>query len=350
MNGFKGLIFWYLNVKRALPWRDTRDPYRVWISEIVLQQTRVEQGLEYYLRFINTYPNVFELAAAQESDVLKLWQGLGYYSRARNLHYTARHIVHELNGIFPETYKDILMLRGVGPYTAAAIASFAYRLPHAAVDGNVSRVLSRVYDIDEPINSTTGVKNINELADLALDRKRPDLHNQAMIELGATVCAPRKPRCGECPISGICMARQRGTIGERPVKMAAKKPQPRYMDYAVIETEKALVFRKRTGDDIWKGLHDFAAVEGYRDIEPSRVANFVAESFPESKIEYAPGAPEISMTHMLSHRRIEARFWRFGLSGPIEHNFLYLSVDKNEIEKLAVPRPIERYLQEAEWI
>ena len=350
MNEINGLISWYLNCKRELPWRDTRDPYRVWISEIILQQTRVDQGINYYLRFINTYQNVFELAAAPESEILKLWQGLGYYSRARNLHSTARYIVRELNGIFPESYEDLLKLKGVGPYTAAAIASFSYRLPHAVVDGNVSRVLSRVYDVDDPINSTTGAKRIKELADAALDREHPDLHNQAIMELGAMVCIPRKPLCEDCPISAVCLARQRGTIGTRPVKIAAKKPLARYMDYAVIETETTLVFRKRTENDIWKGLHDFAAVEGYRDIEASRVAEFVAESFPGSTIEYASGAPEISITHMLSHRRIEARFWRFGLSGPIEHNSLYLSVDKTEIEKLAVPRPIERYLHEAEWI
>lgn len=350
MNEFKELIFWYLKCKRNLPWREIRDPYRLWVSEIILQQTRVETGTEYYLRFVNTYPDVLSLARADEHDVLKLWQGLGYYSRARNLLSTARYIAEHLGGVFPDSYVGLIKLKGVGPYTAAAIASFAYRLPHAAVDGNVARVLSRVFDIDRPVNTSEGGKIIARLAEEVLDRERPDLHNQAMMELGATVCTPRRPLCDECPLRLGCRSRQNGTVLQRPVKTSRSKPVVRHMDYAVLHTEDKLIFRRRREEDIWKGLHDFAALEGYDNPDSDRLLSFVAETFPGASIDKAPLAPRMAITHMLSHRRLETRFWEFELSGIVPEDSVYLSVDKTDVKSVAVPRPIERYLKAAKWV
>src|SRR5690554_730198 len=223
------LILWYLKNKRNLPWRNTTNPYYIWLSEVILQQTRVNQGLEYYLRFIDEYPNVKRLSNAKEDDILKMWQGLGYYSRARNLHAAAKYITNELDGAFPTTYKEILKLKGVGPYTAAAISSFAFKLPHAVVDGNVNRVLSRVFNIDTPINSTQGKKQFQEIADACLSHSQPDIYNQAIMELGATICKPTNPDCENCPLLYKCISRKENTISLRPVKIKATKPVVRYM-------------------------------------------------------------------------------------------------------------------------
>lgn len=346
----KNLINWYLSNFRPLPWRETNDPYKIWLSEIVLQQTRVEQGMDYYLRFINTYPKVEDLAAASEDEVLKLWQGLGYYSRARNLHFTAKHIQKELKGKFPESYEGLLKLKGVGAYTAAAIASFAFQLPHAVVDGNVSRVLSRLFDVGIAINSTEGAKIITDLADECLDRNRPDLHNQAMMELGAMVCTPRSPDCGNCPLSDMCLAFRQRTQASRPVKIKKVKQKLRYIHYAVLESENELIFRKRGEKDIWQGLHDFVSIEGVAVIRPDEIASALKILFPDIDILHLPGAEEYSCVHQLTHQRIEAKFWRIKFVGMVNKKSIYLSVSKDEVETLAVPRLVHKYLEYAEWL
>ncbi len=261
------LIYWYLQNGRELPWRNTRNPYHIWLLEIILQQTQVIQGIAYYLKFVEAFPFVKNLAEASEDNVLKMWQGLGYYSRARNLHATAQHITYKLNGAFPNTYAEILKLKGVGPYTAAAISSFAFKLPYAVVDGNVSRVLSRVFNIETPINSSKGKKLFQEVADSCLSQSQPDIYNQAIMELGAMVCKPTNPDCQNCPLAYKCESRIENTIAERPVKIKAKKAVLRYIDYAVLENDDELIFKKRSGKDIWQGLHDFVVVEGLE--EPS---------------------------------------------------------------------------------
>lgn len=344
------LILWYLNEKRDLPWRNTVDPYKIWLSEIILQQTRVDQGLRYYERFVDQYPTVGILAQADEEEILKNWQGLGYYSRARNLHSTAKHIQNELNGKFPEGYSSIIKLKGIGPYTAAAIASFAFKEPKAVVDGNVYRVLSRLFDVELPINSTEGKKVFQDLADRVLSQDKPDLFNQAIMELGALVCTPKKPLCIHCPVQGKCLAFKNNTIAERPVKLKKAKPTLRRIDYAVVEKGDEIVMRKREGQDIWKGLYDFASMENIEAAEESTLFNFVEETFPNAGIESIGAAPEKKYTHLLSHRRIEARFWRVQVSGTLEDAGAYRVIQKEDIDKYAVPRLIHRFLEDTGMI
>lgn len=253
---------WAAAHPRPLPWKNTRDPYRIWLSEIILQQTRVEQGLPYYERFVAAYPTVKDLAAAPDDEVFKRWEGLGYYSRARNLLATARHISGALGGQFPDTYAGIRDLKGVGDYTAAAIASFAYNLPHAVVDGNVYRVLARWAGIDTPTDSTEGKRRFAELAQQLLDPERPGAHNQAMMDFGATWCTPQSPRCAECPLAEKCTARQTGRVAELPVKAKKTAKKERFLLYFVLKTADATTWlRQRPAGDIWADLYEFPAVE-----------------------------------------------------------------------------------------
>ncbi len=344
------MIFWYLENGRDLPWRNTKNPYYIWLSEIILQQTRVDQGMAYYLKFVENFPNVKVLSNASEDLVLKLWQGLGYYSRARNLHATAKYIAEDLNGVFPNTFRDILKLKGVGPYTAAAISSFAYGLPHAVVDGNVSRVLSRVFDIATPINSTAGKKEFQQIADEFLNEDKPDIHNQAIMELGALVCKPTNPDCKNCPLQFQCLSLERKTISERPVKLKSKKARIRHIDYAVLESDTQLIFKKRDMKDIWQGLHDFTSVEGLKEPAEKYVTSHLEENFPELKILSRPLAPEKEYTHLLSHQRIKARFWRYKIAGVLNDNSVYFSVAKQGVESIAVPRLIHKYLEDTDLV
>ncbi len=245
-----------------MPWRETSDPYCIWLSEIMLQQTRIEQGLPYYLAFTNAYPSIFDLANASEEEVLKLWQGLGYYSRARNLHATAKYIAFELNGKFPETYEGLLKLKGVGDYTASAIASISYNEPVAVVDGNVYRVLSRYFDIDTPINSTAGIKEFKLLAKELLDKEDPATYNQAIMEFGALQCKPQSPLCNTCPLSASCLALKNNKISMLPVKLKKGKIKKRYFNYLVFQSEEnKTILEKRSGKGIWEGLYQFPLIE-----------------------------------------------------------------------------------------
>ena len=239
------LIDWYASHRRDLPWRDTHDPYRIWLSEIILQQTRVAQGTDYYHRFVQRFPDIAALAAAREDEVLKLWQGLGYYSRARNLHAAARQVADEFGGRFPDTYEDVRSLRGVGDYTAAAICSFAYGQPHAVVDGNVYRVLARLFDTDLPIDSTQGRRYFQQLADGLLDRRRPGLSNQAIMEFGALQCTPRSPGCPEGPLGDRCLALRSGSVERLPVKNGRTQARPRYFNYLHIRCGSSMLLRQR---------------------------------------------------------------------------------------------------------
>lgn len=344
------LILWYLDYGRDLPWRNTRNPYHIWVSEIILQQTRVNQGMEYYLNFVEAFPNVKVLANVDEDVVLKLWQGLGYYSRARNLHAAAKYIAFQLDGEFPKTYDEILKLKGVGPYTAAAIASFAFKLPHAVVDGNVSRVLSRVFDISTPINSSEGIKLIQEIANRCLSKTQPDIYNQAIMELGAMICTPTNPDCENCPLAFNCLSRIRKTIAERPVKIKARKAVIRHIDYAVLESENDLIFKKRMGKDIWQGLHDFTSIEGMQEPDEKYVTKHVKENFPNITLKSIPAQPAKQYTHLLSHQRITARFWNYKFSGNLDEKSVYFSVAKEGIDSIAVPRLIHKYLEDTDLV
>jgi A/G-specific adenine glycosylase len=349
MNISEPLIDWYLQDGRKLPWRETRDPYHIWMSEIILQQTRVEQGMDYYLRFVNTYPTIGLLASASIDEVLKMWQGLGYYSRARNLHAAAKYIQNELGGEFPTSFEMLGKLKGVGPYTAAAIASFAFQLPHAVVDGNVGRVLSRVFDVEEAINGSKGAKEIQALADGCLDENRPDLHNQAIMELGALVCTPHNPKCQACPLHSMCLANARKTVAERPVKIKKAKQKPRFIHYAVLEGADSIVFRKRTEKDIWQGLNDFFSIEGQETLTPLAFES-VVDILPGIKIEALPSNFEYACIHQLTHLRIDAKFWRIKIDGEFADNSIYFEVAKADIDSIAVPRLVHKYLEHAKWL
>lgn len=310
MNFSKRLTEWYLINKRALPWRGIKDPYKIWLSEVILQQTRVEQGLPYYYAFLKNFPTVYDLATAPQEDVLKTWQGLGYYSRARNLHVAAQQVV-DLNGKFPASYKDLLQLKGVGDYTAAAIASFCFNEPVPVIDGNVYRVLSRVYGIATPINSTAGAKEFKELAARLLDKKDPATHNQAIMEYGARHCKPKQPMCETCVFSDFCVARKQNRIIELPAKLKSKPVTHLHHHYIVAHTpgnNTFLVQRPQTG--IWAGLFEFPYLETNGALLSSEFCEQVTQldwlegvRFRESVINQQP------IVHKLSHRTIHATFW-----------------------------------------
>ena len=249
------LLSWFAREGRDLPWRRTRDPYRIWLSEVILQQTRVAQGLEYYLRFTERFPDIAALAAAPEDEVLKLWQGLGYYSRARNLHAAARQVMSRFGGVFPATYGEVRALPGVGDYTAAAVCSIVYDAPCAVLDGNVYRVLARLFDIGIPIDTTAGKRTFAELAQLQLDTSRPGLYNQAIMDFGALQCTPAQPRCGDCPLAGRCLALAAGTVGVRPVKQGRAKVRDRWFNYLHVTCGGQTLLHRRGGGDLYRPEH-----------------------------------------------------------------------------------------------
>lgn len=302
----KKIVKWYQANLRQLPWRQTTDPYRIWLSEVILQQTRVAQGLPYYLRFVETFPTIRSLASAPEQKVLRLWQGLGYYSRARNLHKCAKIVSAEHDGKFPRSSKELQKLPGIGSYTAAAIASLAFGERIAVVDGNVFRVLSRVFAVDTPINSPAGQKTFTELANSLLADARPDLFNQAMMEFGATWCTPRNPKCDECPFKDECLALQAGIVDRLPVKTAAAPPRRRYFAYLVVERNNSLLMKQRTQKDIWRGLYDFALIEKSRPFKADKLAT------DEKYHHWFTEAQTVSISrpyrHILSHQEIHCTF------------------------------------------
>ena len=307
----KTLRRWYLHNSRNLPWRQTTHPYPIWLSEIIMQQTRIDQGTPYYKSFLKSYPDVFSLAAASEEEVLKLWQGLGYYSRARNLHQTAQFVARELGGVFPSNYKGLLGLKGVGDYTASAIASFCYGEPVAVVDGNVYRVLSRIFGIDTPINTTLGSRQFKELAQELLDRKDPATFNQGLMEFGALQCKPQSPNCSECPFSKSCVAFNQNRIQELPVKLKKQKVRDRHFNYLVfVSGEKKTLFQQRRGKGIWQGLYEFPLVETLSEAGAEHLVQEEAfrnySSARPSDLELFNVSPVV---HKLSHQHIYAKFW-----------------------------------------
>lgn len=341
------LINWYAGNKRELPWRDTKDPYIIWISEIILQQTRVVQGYPYFLRFLEAFPDVLSLAKAPEDEVLKVWQGLGYYSRARNLHAAARYIVTHFEGQFPNTYADIASLKGVGEYTAAAIASFAYGMPYAVVDGNVSRVISRLFAIDDPIDTTLGKKRISSLAHEILNPVRADLHNQAIMELGALICTPLSPKCADCPLLYKCVAYGEKKVLEFPVKTKTTKVRNRYFHYFFIESEGYTYLKKRTGNDIWKNLYEFPLMETSEEMSLEKL--LVEKDFNTGMRNYVEDiTAHHHLKHVLSHQHIYATFYkvrvRNGFKSYAEKNG-YIEIPLSEIDTYAVSRLIHKYLE-----
>ncbi len=344
------LIDWYEQHKRPLPWRETTNPYFIWLSEVILQQTRVNQGLPYYLKFIETYPTVQDLAAAPEDEVLRLWQGLGYYSRARNMHHTAQQVVNEHGGHFPNNYNELVKLKGVGSYTAAAIASFAFRKQVAVLDGNVFRVLARVYGLTEDIAVPASRKVFQKLADTLVPAEMPDTFNQAIMEFGAIQCTPLMPDCLFCPLQLVCFAFNHGMAQELPVKSKAKAARQRYFHYFVFELEGLYYMRKRLAGDIWQGLYDFYLFESsHKALEPEAILTELQAA--GITIESAQlRLPTKDYKHVLSHQKIGARFYLIKLKSRLREEVVQearLAVyTANEIEKLPKPVLISSYLKD----
>lgn len=337
----KKLLEWYDPASRNLPWKKTNDAYKIWLSEIILQQTRVEQGTPYYLAFVQQYPTVKKLANAPLDDVLKLWEGLGYYSRARNLHAAAKQIVLAHKGKFPATHSEILQLKGIGNYTAAAIASFAYNLPHAVVDGNVYRVLSRIFDIEIPVDSTKGKVVFQQFADDLLDKKNPSVYNQAIMDFGALICKPQQPLCMQCPFSSECKALALNKIALLPVKSKKLIKTERHFHYFVLFDSVHIYINQRAENDIWKGLFEFPMDEKADDkwsIADSNLLNSI--NYQKSKIN-----KPVIYRQTLSHQYINGYFYEIKTRTLPKLNNSYLKIKKSDILNYAFPKIIRSYLE-----
>lgn len=341
----QNLFLWNKNDNhRKMPWKNEKDPYKIWISEIILQQTRVQQGLNYYERFIAAFPDVHALANAETEKVYKLWEGLGYYTRCKNLIASAKYISENLKGIFPATYKDILALKGIGPYTASAIGSFAFNLPHAVLDGNVFRVLSRFFGEEIPINTTEGKKFYGELAQKLLDKKNPGIYNQAIMDFGATICKPLLPLCFQCPLKKKCVAFLKKRVDELPVNNKVIKIKNRYFNYLVFELDNKYYVRKRTEKDIWQGLYEFVLRE--------------TASFPEhedlvrdeilypllGKLDYQLICISKEFVQQLTHQKIRAKFYRIKILQPLVIDESYILATTDNIQELPFPKIIASLL------
>ena len=342
MNFSNLLIQWYLLNKRDLPWRNTINPYHIWLSEIMLQQTRVAQGTPYFLAFTTAFPTVFDLAKADEEQVLKLWQGLGYYSRARNLHKAAQYVAFELNGVFPNNYKQLLELKGVGEYTAAAIASFSYNEAVPVVDGNVFRVLSRYFDVETDIALASAKKEFAALAFELMPKDDPATFNQAIMEFGALQCVPRNPDCTICVFNASCLALQKNKINQLPVKSKKLKVTKRYFNYLVIadENDNTLV-QKRTAKGIWHNLYEFPLIEsekeeGFEYIENSLKSSLVVDNKVISIMEY----DDKSNVHKLSHQHLYIRFWKVTVAGLVLNG-----IDNKVLRSFPFPIVIHNFIE-----
>lgn len=343
----KKLLKWYELNKRELPWRNSRNPYKIWLSEIILQQTRVEQGTAYFHKFVRNYPTISHLAAASEDQVLKDWEGLGYYSRARNLHQSAKHIDDNLNATFPKNYNEIIKLKGVGAYTAAAISSFAFNEPKAVVDGNVYRFLSRLFGISTPIDTTEGKKEFQKLADDFLNYENPADHNQAIMEFGAMVCTPKNPDCESCPFKTECIAIQSDLISLLPIKSKKTKQRNRYFNYLVISDGEQLLLNRRGTDDIWTALYDFPMIESETSLKLEDLLNKIEwiNLFNDKELKILSISEEYK--HILSHQKIYAYFYLLkvdNINSFKKHN--YLNIKLKEIDNFALPKLLVNYLND----
>lgn len=333
------ILIWFDKSKRNLPWRGQKDPYKIWLSEIILQQTRVAQGTSYYLRFAETFPAIENLAEADESEILKLWQGLGYYSRARNLHFTAKHITRELDGKFPNSFRELLKLKGVGEYTAAAIASIAFDEAVPAIDGNAFRVYSRYFNIHIDISSPQAKKYFFELGKEIVDRNRPGDFNQAVMELGATICTPVNPKCHICPVNNSCEALAQKTVEALPVKSKKMKVKKRTLHFLEITDGENFLIQKRTGNDVWKNLYNFP------NLETESVHDELKKLDLKFKLH-----KEQEQKHILTHQHLQITFWKTtvesGLLRKLSDKLEAEIITMNDLEKLALPRPMEKYFFE----
>lgn len=325
---------WYLQNKRDLPWRNTRNPYHIWLSEIMLQQTRVVQAMPYYYAFTEAFPTVADLANASEEHVLKLWQGLGYYSRARNLHQTAQKIACEFNGKFPESYHELLKLKGIGNYTAAAIASFCFDQAVPVVDGNVYRVLARFFAVETDIASSPAAKEFFALADELMLKENPGLFNQAIMEFGAVQCVPQNPDCAVCPLSNACLALAQKKVNQLPVKISKTKVQKKHFNYLVFEDEKAqTLLQQRSESGIWKQLYEFPLLETPAAVDEKPVYDWLMQSVYQNQIISLEEITSEQIIHRLTHRLLHIKFWKVSLSGTLTNGISTQAA-------IALPTPI----------
>ena len=343
---FTTLIDWNRNSNsRQMPWKGEKDPYRIWISEIILQQTRVQQGLSYYQRFITAFPNVKSLAQAPEQEVFKLWEGLGYYSRCRNLISTAKYINDHLQAIFPSNYEEILSLKGIGPYTAAAIGSFAFDLPYAVLDGNVFRVLSRYFGIEHPINTSFGKEYYAKLAQDLLDKKNPAEYNQAIMDFGAVICKPA-PLCPQCPLKKKCVAFLENKTTTLPINGKIIKQKHRFFNYFIFEYNNKIYVRERVEKDIWQNLYEFYLMEtkGLLSEQSRKIQEIIASNLPQNKFEII----NISKVYLqkLTHQMIKGQFIYVRLQTPLKNKLNCKLIEKSEVSKLPFPKIITSYLKE----
>lgn len=340
------LINWYQKNKRDLPWRNTKDPYKIWLSEIILQQTRVDQGKSYYLKFEKEFPTVSTLANADEQKVLNMWQGLGYYSRARNLKKAADQVMSEFNGVFPTDYKELLKLKGVGKYTAAAVASFSKNERVPVVDGNVYRVISRYLNIDEPINTPKSYKIFSEAALELMENSRPDEFNQAIMEFGALHCTPTNPKCNECPLSDQCTALALNRIKDLPVKKKKNKVKERFFNFIITKNESGFAIEKRDQKGIWQNLYQFPMIETTNHKQEFSELKEMIETDDRFENHKVSKVTQIGSDrkHLLSHQRIWARFYEVEFdSETVYHNSI---VRTKSLEHYPIPRLIERFVEE----
>ena len=331
--------------KRLMPWKGEKDPYKIWLSEIILQQTRVEQGLDYYNRFIAAFPNIHLLAKAPETTVFKLWEGLGYYTRCKNLIATAKYISNDLKGKFPDTYEEILALKGVGPYTAAAIGSFAFNLPRAVVDGNVFRVLSRYFGNAMPIDSNDGKKIFTSLANVLLDKKNPAAYNQALMDFGATICKPQQPVCVTCVLKNKCIALQNRFVNQLPVKEKSITKKTRWFYYVVAEYKATILVSKRGAKDIWENLYEFILIENNKPLPIEKVKDWEQLTNITGKIVFDIEHISGNSKQLLTHQTIYGQFIKIKLKKPLNIKG-FEKVDKKALELLPFPKLISNYLKD----
>lgn len=340
MNFSQEIISWYKLNKRDLPWRNTNDPYIIWLSEIIMQQTRVEQGMPYFNKFAESYPTVADFANASEDEILKMWQGLGYYSRGRNMHHTAQLVMEDHAGYFPKNYEELIKLKGVGEYTAAAISSFSINEAKAVVDGNVFRLLSRYFNVDIPINTGKGKKVFTDLANEVMDKSQAGIYNQAVMEFGSLQCKPRNPDCERCPLRLNCQAYILNKIDELPVKLKTQKTRDRYFNYIIVRKNNNILINKRGGNDIWQNLHELPLIETKHLVKAEELVHM-----PDFTEQFGYNAKILSISspikHILSHQKLHAQF--IEISGFTEefvqnNNWFYVTLD--ELETLAQPKLI----------
>ncbi len=340
------LLNWYDPEKRDLPWKDTKDPYTIWLSEIILQQTRVEQGLPYYLKFIEAFPTVSDLAGATQEMVLKLWEGLGYYSRARNLHFAAQQVINDFEGIFPSSYDDVIKLKGVGVYTASAISSFSSNEKRAVVDGNVYRVLSRLFGIPTPIDSTKGRKEFQELANHLIEKTdRVDLYNQAIMDFGSIVCTPRNPFCETCIFQADCKAYNRDIVYDFPVKEKSIQKKNRYLYYLVIRNQDLTYVKKRNNQDIWSGMYEFPLIERSEPLNDVDLSTSLFEGFYECDLEVLSYVK--SPKHILTHQNLFISYILCNTTkGKPDHSLDILEYPIHGLEELPFSKPLRSFILE----